>query len=333
MTRRAGALALLLLVAPSAGPPALAAPPALKRGVNLEGWLASGVFAPLGPEKLAALKDVRAAGFDFVRVPLDPTLFLDARPGAAEPQGSLDRLLREAKARGLGVVVSLAPPPDLKSEVLRGGVKRDAYLVLVERLANRVAAANLARAVLEPLDEPVDPSRRDCGPSSFDWNAAVNDFVGAVRRGARTLPVLVTGACYSDWGSLTALKPLADKNVVYGFQYLDPLDFTQQGNPTNDEWRSLKNVRYAAAAADTMRRAFDAVGDWSRRHGVPVLVTSFGVHRSAPPTERSRWLRDVRAGAERQNFAWSAWTWESPYGFGISAGGKLSAEVKKALGM
>ena len=326
--RRGLALAALLLGL------ALAASPldGWRRGVNLEGWLA-GPDPLLGPARLAQLAQVRAAGFDFVRVPLDPALFISAQPGAAEPQGSLDRLLSGAKARGLGVLLAFAPRPDLKAQVLRGGLARDTYLALLERLSGRVAAAGLPRALIEPLDEPVDPNRADCGPSRFDWPGTLSALVGAVRRGAPRLPALVSGLCYADSSSLTDLRPLADKNVVYGFQYLDPLNFTQQGNPTDDDWKKLKNVPYGASDARMMQAAFSAVGSWARQYSLPVLLTSFTVHGSAPREGRLRWLRDVRVQAEGQHFAWAVWTWQSPYGFGLSDGGRLPDELKRALGL
>ncbi len=303
-----------------------------RRGVNLEGWLGA-TFAPLGAAQLGQLRAMRAAGFDFVRVPLDPALFIAAPPGAAEPQASLDRLLREARARGLGVVVTLAPSADLKRQVLLGGLARDTYLALLERLAQRVAAANLPRALIEPLDEPVDPTNAGCAPSAFNWSGALSAFVAAAHRGAPALPVLVSGLCYADATSLVDLRPLADRNVVYGFQYLDPLAFTQQGNPTDDSWKVLRNVHYAKADAQTMRRAFELVGGWARRYGAQVMLTSFTVHRSAPPADRLRWLQDARAQAERQKFAWAAWTWQSPYGFSLSDGRTLPADVRRALGL
>jgi endoglucanase len=161
----------------------------------------------------------------------------------------------------------------------------------------------------------------------------LSDFVRAARRGAPTLPVLVTGICYADADSLTALRPLRDKNVVYGFQYLDPLNFTQQGNPTDDHWKTLRNVRYTPDNTVEMRAAFAAVGGWAKQHGVPVMLTSFAVHSSAPEADRLRWFKDVRQQAEGQRLAWAVWSWQSPYGFGLSRSGKLQDTLKRALGL
>ena len=332
MRRRAALLAGLALMFVLTG--AVTAPHSgWRRGVNLDGWLSAGPFVPLGAVRLSQLRQVRAAGFDFVRVPLDPALFISARPGASEPSASFDRLLLEARVRGLGVVVSLTPGDEPKRQVLLGGLARDTYLVLLERLSARLAAARLPRALIEPMDEPVDPNRRDCAPSAFDWNAALTDFVAAVRRGAPGLTVLVSGVCYADVDSMKDLRPLSDHNVVYGFQYLDPLNFTQQGNQNNDDWKKLRGVRYTARDAATMRKAFVGAGGWARQYGLPVLVTAFAVHDTAPKSDRLRWLRDVRVLAEEQQFAWTVWSWQGSAGFGLSGNGQLPGEVKRVLGL
>jgi len=304
-----------------------------RRGVNLDGWLSAGPFVPLGASRLADLQRVRAAGFDFVRVPLDPALFISAQAGSPEPAASLDRLLQEARLRNLGVVVSLAPSDEAKRQVLLGGLARDTCLVLLERLSARLAAARLPRAMIEPMDEPVDPYRRDCGPSTFDWNAALSDFVAAVRRGAPGLTVLVSGICYADADSMQDLRPLSDHNVTYSFQYLDPLNFTQQGNLNNDGWKNLRGVPYTARDASAMRRAFAGAGGWARQYNLPVLVTAFAVHDTAPTADRLRWLRDLRVLAEEQQFAWTVWSWQDSAGFGVSRGGTLSGELNRALGL
>ena len=329
MRRLALTLALLFGLSVAGAPP----PSSWGRGVNLDGWLSAGPFVPLGEARLAQLQRVRAAGFDFVRVPLDPALFIAAQAGSSEPGASLDRLLQAARARNLGVVVSLTPADEPKRRVLLGGLARDTYLVLLERLSARLAAARLPRAMIEPLDEPVDPRRRDCGPSAFDWNAALSDFVAAVRRGAPKLPVLVSGSCYADADSMQSLRPLSDRNVVYSFQYLDPLNFTQQGNRNNEDWKKLRGVPYTAGDAAAMRRAFVRAGGWARQYGLPVLVTAFAVHDTAPPPDRLRWLHDVRVLAEQQQFAWTVWSWQDDSGFGLSEGGQLPGELKQALGL
>jgi endoglucanase len=129
------------------------------------------------------------------------------------------------------------------------------------------------------------------------------------------------------------LRPLSDHNVVYSFQCLAPLNFTQQGNPDNDDWKNLRGVPYSAKDAAAMRKAFVGAGSWARQYGLPVLVTAFAVHDTAPKADRLRRLRDVRVLVEEQQFAWTVWSWQGNAGFGLSGGGLLPSELKRTLGL
>lgn len=345
-----------------------AAPLELRRGVNLEGWLELVPFRPITAEQTAQLETIKKSGFDFVRLMVNPAFVIEARPGAPEPQASLERVLKAAQKQNLKVVVSFYDLSDAKAQVLKGGTARDTYLVLVEKFA-RLLEQYSSSVVFEPIDQPVDPENWNCAPSSFDWNKVQGQFMAAARRGAPRLTLMATGLCYSEGDALTQIRPLEDKNVLYSFQYLEPLIFTQQGNPGNLEWNVLKGIPYPANAAQLktsspgllakisdpklrqkvkaalegyagsgfaeadVRMALGRVSGWARQNNVSVLLKSFTVHSSAPRKDRLRWFRDVRLNAERQKLAWSVWTWQSPFGYGILEGGKLSAEVKAALGL
>jgi len=106
-----------------------------------------------------------------------------------------------------------------------------------------------------------------------------------------------------------------------------------QGNLNNDGWKNLRGVPYTARDASAMRRAFAGAGGWARQYNLPVLVTAFAVHDTAPTADRLRWLRDLRVLAEEQQFAWTVWSWQDSAGFGVSRGGTLSGELNRALGL
>lgn len=360
---------LLLLILVTFTQTAHAAPITLKRGVNLEGWMSNPTFRVLENSDLTALEAIRKAGFDFVRLPLNPRFFIEARANAPEPRASLERILQAARKQNLKVVVSLYSEDDIKLEALKGGAARDTYLALLERLGMVLNPYGAAWVAFEPMDEPIDPSRPDCSPSSYDWNSVQGQFVSAARRGAPQLTLLVSGLCYSSAYSMIQMKPLEDKNLIYSFQFVDPLVFTQQGNPINAEWVGFKNIPYpvseaklraqipamlkgvpdpklrkamAATLEDYAKSAYgeaqirselEGAQGWARQQNVSVMLKSFAVHSSAPRADRLRWFRDVRTLAENSKMPWAVWTWTSPYGFGLLEGGKLPLDMKKALGL
>ncbi|ULH17204.1 glycoside hydrolase family 5 protein (plasmid) [Deinococcus sp. KNUC1210] len=336
----------------------------LNRGVDLEGWLDAPQFEPLDPGNLKALPAIRAAGFDFVRLLVNPNAFTSARPSDPEPAATLGRVLKAARQSNLRVLVALYDESPQKAEVVSGGRALDTYLVLLERLGGLLNAYDPRWVGLEPLDEP-----GDCTLTPGAWMQRETQFVTAARRSAPNLTLVLTGACFSDSYSLTQLVPPVDPNLIYEFQFLDPLTFTQQGNPANELWAHFRGVPYPLPKAklpgilsgilkgipDAPTRAqvqkeflsissdgFDqrnieaqmtAVSNWAARNSARVLLGSFTVRQSAPRPDRTRWFHDVRAAAEARHFAWAAWSWTSKYGFGLTENGKLPADLKKALGL
>ncbi|AWN22519.1 hypothetical protein DKM44_04100 [Deinococcus irradiatisoli] len=335
----------------------------LERGVNLEGWLDQVQFQPLPAAKLAQLATIKAAGFGFVRLLVNPNTLIAARDNAAEPLASVVRVLKAAQQHKLKVLLTLFDEQPSKAAVIGGGKARDTYLALLEKLGALLAAWDPGSVGLEPLDQPAA-----CDMSPAAWTQLESQFVAAVRRSAPKLTVVVTGPCFSDYYSLTTLKPLADANVMYSFQYLEPLMFTQQGNPVHSEWQHFKGVPYPLdkaqlpallasilkstppASRAAVKKEFGSlsigsfdqaalkgqlalVSGWAQRNAVKVVLSAFAVHQSAPRASRLNWLRDVRAAAEAQGLAWAVWSWDSPYGFGLIEQGKLPAETRKALGL
>jgi len=335
----------------------------LGRGVNLEGWLDQTLFQPLDGAKLAQLKTIRAAGFDFVRLMVNPNTLIAARDSAAEPFASLTRVIKVAQQNKLKVLLTLFDEEPTKDAVIAGGKARDTYLALLEKLGGVLSASDPRTVGLEPIDQP---GACDLAPAA--WTQLESQFVAAVRRSAPKLTLVVTGPCYSDYYGLTTLKALADPNLIYSFQYLEPLMFTQQGNPTHSEWKYFVGVPYPldksklpallssvlkgtpAASRAAVKKEFEArnvgsfdqaaltgqinlVSGWAQRSGVKVLLSSFAVHQSAPRADRLRWLHDVRAAAGAQKMGWAVWSWDSPYGYGVTEQGKLLPEMKKALGL
>ena len=335
----------------------------VRRGVNLEGWLDQPQFSGLGEDRLSQLPRIRAAGFDFVRLLLNPQALLGAR--GDEPAATLRRVLRAARQADLKVLVSFyTENAHDKAAVLEGGQAQETYLALLERTARELSAGDARWVAFEPLAEAAD-----CAASPSDWTRLQSRFVGAARRGFPELTLVVSGPCYADYESLTDLRPLNDSNVLYSFLYVEPLLFTQQGNPGNPDWAMFRHVPYPFTAAQlspvlrsvlagipsperraevrqafselaqadfsrtTLQRQIARAGDWGRQNSVGVLLSAFAVRNSAPAGDRARWLGDVRQAAEAADMPWAVWSWTSPFGFEVSENGVLQPAVREALGL
>jgi endoglucanase len=241
---------------------------ALRRGINVWPWFAlTREFPPPSrayawpsfqsdrpqpsPADLAALYH---AGFDFVRLPIDPGPFLAAgRNERRQLLAAVERAINSILASGFSVVLDLHPngathywnDRQMLDESPRGSF--GLFVDLVVEAAQLLRTVPDGRATLELMNEPPLP----CG--SADWDRQQAHLVAAARSTAPDLRVIVTGACGSLPEGLLALAPAADPNVLFTFHYYRPYLFTHQGatwmrkEPTH---RYLRSVPWPAASGD-----------------------------------------------------------------------------------
>ena len=241
------ALATALAVATGG---AEAEPLHLQRGVNGDLWNNWGSIAELqaDPEALAVFPDWRRTvtpqmfaalaeeGFDFIRLPIDPGPALAYGPGPDQ-----DRLVEGMRAAaemaldaGLKVIVDLHPLPR-GSEV--GGMESIVgdrfpdYVALVGRIGAHLADLPADRTALELLNEPGFDCEGVYAGEPPKWPAMQAQLHAAARAAAPELPIILTGACWSQANALASLDPglIADNNVLWTFHSYAPYAYTHQG--------------------------------------------------------------------------------------------------------
>ena len=131
------------LSAQTAGPCRPSVPAArlahIRHGINLSGWFAQ-VYGPTGYTKehfqnqttAADIALIKSAGFDHVRLSVNPQPFMDAarhRDGGAEYFGYLDAAVKMILDAGLAVEIDMHPDSDFKARL----AKEDDF---VERFAD-----------------------------------------------------------------------------------------------------------------------------------------------------------------------------------------------------
>lgn len=255
------AIALVLLTAP-----ALAAPPALHRGVGLHEWLnwspldADGSYRwpPyrsvedwLGQYRPASdwpagdpFAAIRALGFDFVRLTVDPGPLL-ASEGAERQQALavLSDAVRKLLAADLKVVFNLhsvSQVPQYSRDVIDApadtpGVAH--YIAMSADVAAMLAPLGTDRVVFEPFNEP---AHYPCDTSgSEDWQTIMANTVAAVRAVSTELAIVATGACGGSITGLTDIVPsFDDANLLYSFHMYEPHLFTHQRSDMEGDFAS-----------------------------------------------------------------------------------------------
>ncbi len=362
----AGLLAGVLGAAlgPMAAAPALAQLPSeqrmvLRRGLNITNWFRF----PASPEPArlraylpdAAMTEIRAAGFTFVRLCIQPQVLL--RPDGALDPGRLTVLL-EAIERlhraDLGVIVDAHPetwyPEDHPEH-------RQALFDFWRGLAPALRRFDPSRTFVELLNEPIF---RDHGV----WAALQLEVLAAIRAVLPLHTVILTGA---DWGSLEGLqqlRPARDAKVIYSVHDYTPgvlagLGSFEPGIDTGAMARLPFPVTDIAACraalAGSAHARTRAIGEhycsegwnaprlherlsnaaaWGRRHNATVMILEFGAHARLNLPARLAYFEAFGSAARREGLGWALWGYGDIMGFPAQSGprpAQLDPAVLRAL--
>ena len=338
----------------------------LRRGINLSEWFAQ-VYDPKGYTRehfeswttAADIALIKSAGFDHVRLSVNPGPMMDAGQHQKEYFGYLDAAMKMILDAGLAVELDMHPDSDFKARL-----NDDDF---VERFADfwRTVAKHYAapswdseRVFFEILNEPEmkDPYR---------WYGVEAKLAAAIRQAAPANTILAPGAKWDNDYDMVMLEPLRDPNVIYVFHFYEPHIFTHQGASWGAYyWHWLKGLHYpsspenAAAVAATVPEAvhrldvirygqdhWDAAridaeigqaADWARQNGVPLVCNEFGAYRyGVEPQDRAVWIRDTRGALERYGIGWAMWDYSGSFSVVVKKDGKnaLDPDTVRALGL
>jgi endoglucanase len=186
----------------------------------------------LESDDIKALKD---AGYDFVRLPIDPAPFLSTSALAHR-----DRLYTETEAAiamvldsGLSVLVDIhAIPAGSRSvgtdEYLKKPDLFEAYLAHLRRMAALIKSQDPKRVALELFNEPTI----DCDDAGTnDWPDLMKQAFAAARASATKLTLVLSGACWGGAEGLAKINAVdfPDNNLIWSFHSYDPFILTHQG--------------------------------------------------------------------------------------------------------
>ena len=368
----AGLLALLVSTAPalaqSVSPNAVAFARAghLRRGINTSMWFAQ---APgrYGVERLRSfttpddLALIHRLGFDHIRlsVDADPLLpWLAGRPEGEAFVGELDRVIRQANAQQLAVIVDIHPEEHYKQTLLQGSEGVQRFAALWQALASHLSSTDPNLVFFEIMNEPEQPD-------AFRWLGIEAAVLQQIRGAAPNHTVIAAGAHWSGLQDLLDTAPLADPDVIYTFHDYEPFPFTHQGATWTDaRVRPLRDVPYPSTPDNVKRneaqeptlsgqlfiadyglshwdaqRVDTTIGfaaQWGQQHHVPVYCGEFGVHKPfADPRARAAWVHDMRTALEAHGIGWNMWDYQDNFGLVTKTGGTTTPDplLVEALGL
>jgi endoglucanase len=301
----------------------------LHRGINITNWFRFPVKSDTA--SLAAymsdmaLDDLRRAGFDFVRLAVDPSW---------APPSAIVSAVRRIERHGLSVIVAAHPNtwhPETSAE------DRAALLTFWIGLSAALRSLPIGQTLPELVNEPVFPH----DPAA--WGRLQHALLVAVRRNLPASTIVLTG---QDWGSIGGLLDLApedDPNVVYSIHFYDPAELTSlaayRADVDHDALRRLPfpvvgacpdigaDAQTAALARyycqlgwdrAALAERFDRAAGWAAAHHATLLLGEFGATAALPETTRAGWITAVRSIAEERGIPWALWGYDDVMGFNIS---------------
>jgi len=235
---------------------ATAAPLTLHRGVGVHEWLN---WSPVTADKkyvwppyrgisdwLAGYRSasdwpagdefvrIRAMGFDFIRLSVDPGPLLAS--SGKKRQQALDILkadVMQVAASGLKVVFNLqavSQVPAYSMDIVNAGSSSAGvarYREMTADVAGMLAPIGTDKVALEPFNEP---AYYPCDTKGHgDWQKVMKAEVAAIRAVSPDLTIVATGACGGSVDGLVDLDPsFDDPNILYSFHMYDPHTFTHQ---------------------------------------------------------------------------------------------------------
>lgn len=365
--------ALLLLISGTLfaqTPPVSSVPPSrlahLRHGINLSEWFAQ-VYDPIGYKKehfenwttASDISLIKSAGFDHVRLSVNPQPMIDASRragGRDEYYGYLDAAMKMILDAGLAVELDMHPDSDFKAR-LKDDEFVERFADFWRNVAQHYSSWDPESVFFEILNEPEMRDR-------YRWYGVESKLAAAIRQGAPSHTIIAAGANWDDDTDMVFLDPLRVSNVIYVFHFYDPHIFTHQGATWGSNyWHFLKGLHYpsdpknAAEVAELEPEAihrlavirygddhWDAArieadinqaADWAHRNNVPLVCNEFGVYRHADPADRTRWITDIRTSLERHNIGWAMWDYSGSFGVVTKQNGKavLDESTVRALGL
>lgn len=351
--RRGGRLSLSLAVCSIAAVLGLASPalgqdapaPSLKHGVNLSNWFASSARQPLTPRDFTQIK---AAGFDHVRLPVDPESL-----GFSLSEGStgrvlfdfsdLDEAINQTRENGLSIILDIHPGDSFMMAMEQDPRAGAGLIALWKHLAEHYKPYSTGTVVYELLNEP----RFAGDPAAY--KGLITDAVAAIRQAGARNTIIVDVPKSAALEGFDGFTPVKDERVIYGFHFYEPYLFTHQGmKGPSAKGRAVRyfhnlpypsgtvdpNTNYAPGASDPIdakRVLTDYVSgkwdagqiaarikiaaDWAAANHVQVICTEFGAGRKfVAPAARYQWIADTRKALDTANIGWDLWDYTDLFG-------------------
>jgi hypothetical protein len=278
----------------------------------------------------ADFDDLAAAGANYVQISHAGT-FSETPPYALDPaaEANLDNVIQMAAAANLYAVIAFRSGPGRNENAIsnRDGTlhetiwtdpaARDAWVAMLKHTAERYGS-NPTVVGYSIMVEPNSYARHGfIDPSEFyllyantteDVNVLYGLAVAAIREVDTETPILLEPEGYGNVTWLSSLKDFPGGRIVYTAHDYTPFDYTHEQVP-NSNYPGTYDVDGTQQLVDKsfLTTYLGALQTLADTRGVPVALTEFGVHRTAP--NAATYLGD-RIAIQDALGSWAVWVWQ-----------------------
>lgn len=343
----------------------------LRKGINLSNWFAQGKSGDLEHVRnfisTTDIQEIKKLGFTHVRLPIEPSYFLDEKhPSQLNSKylAELDRAIASITSQDLAVIIDLHHPGD---EFRKRLARDDRFVTTLEtlwrRLGSRYSTYSPNLLFFEVLNEPAFTYMFDRKQTGIErWVSVQERLVKAIRKSAPQHTLIVNDADFGNIEHLRQMPLLADKNVIYNIHFYEPMIFTHQGADWIKHFKDLQDIPYPFTSQVCqnilpklklearkmvewyckeswgeahLEAEIAKLAAWQQEHDVKLLVTEFGVYKQATIRDRLNWIRHARSLFEKYDIGWTMWEYEGGFGLTkeVDQKRKVDPEVAKALGL
>lgn len=275
----------------------------------------------------------------FVRLCISPEVIY--RDGSPVPKNLafIDDAIKALNHAGLLVLWDLHDNGQLKLD--QSSESRQKLVTFWKQIAKHYKGSSETSIVFEIVNEPTFMG------NPREWFSTQQEAVNAIREIDPKRTIMVTPNLWSGIDALCAMKPLAQKNLIYTYHCYDPFFFTHQGAGwAGDPQKSLKSVPFPSSPdavsailpqndskyesnlkwygeqrydAKYLRSRIEKAVQWGKTHGVPTLLGEFGAYPPVAPVDsRGRWFAAMRAAVNEFKVPNALWGYDDALGFGRS---------------
>jgi endoglucanase len=305
----------------------------VKRGTNIAHWLSQSDRRGQERASFITAKDlqqIKAAGFDHVRLPVDEEQLWDSAGTRDEAAFSLlNNFMEWSSQSGLKVILDLHI---LRSHYFNAEEKplwtkkeeQDKFIWLWKDLSSFVGRWPNGMLAYEFMNEPV-------ADDAEQWNVLLARVADSIRSWEKER-VLVIGS--NKWQSVNTFDELRvpenDKNILLSFHFYEPFHLTHY----KASWTKLKDfegqVQYPGQIVvngtgeeeqrvynrDTLEKMIAKPLALAKKLNLPLYCGEFGVIDGSPIESKAAWYRDLVAIFDKHNIGYANWNYKAG-SFGI----------------